>query len=144
MGIPLDYSFLNEEYDNLYRNEVKSQKLFVVFAILSILIAGLGLFGLASYMAIRRTREVGLRKVNGATRLGIILLLSENFAKWVIIAFVIACPVCWFIIESLVKELCLPYGSKLVDILSSRHPCINDSFTYSELAKLACRYEESG
>lgn len=103
-GDSFKYSFLKEEYDNLYRNEVKSQKLFLVFAILSIFIAGLGLFGLSSYMAIRRTKEVGLRKVNGATRLGIILLLSENFAKWVIIAFVIASPVCWFILNRWLKN----------------------------------------
>ena len=103
-GDPLKYSFLDEEYDNLYRNEVKSQQLFLIFSILSVFIAGLGLFGLASYMAIRRTKEVGLRKVNGATRLGIILLLSENFAKWVIIAFVIACPVCWFLLYRWLKN----------------------------------------
>lgn len=98
-GDPLKYSFLDDEYDNLYQNEAKSQKLFLAFAILSILIAGLGLFGLASYMATRRTKEIGLRKVNGATRLGIILLLSKNFVRWVIIAFVIACPVCWVILR---------------------------------------------
>jgi putative ABC transport system permease protein len=103
-GDPLKYSFLEQEYDNLYLNEVKSQQLFLVFAILSIFIAGLGLFGLASYMAIRRTKEVGLRKVNGATRVGIILLLSENFAKWVIIAFVIACPVCWLMLSRWLKN----------------------------------------
>lgn len=98
------YSFLTDEYDNLYRNEVKSQKLFLIFSILSILIAALGLFGLASYMAIRRTKEVGLRKVNGSTRLGILLLLSESFVKWVIIAFLIGCPICWFVLARWLKN----------------------------------------
>jgi putative ABC transport system permease protein len=98
IGEPFKYSFLKDEYDNLYRNEAKSQQLFLLFAILSIFIAGLGLFGLASYMAIQRTKEVGLRKVNGATRMSIVLLLSENFAKWVIFAFAIACPVSWLIL----------------------------------------------
>jgi putative ABC transport system permease protein len=98
-GEPFKYSFLDEEYNNLYRNEAKTQQLFVLFAILSIFIAGLGLFGLASYMAVQRTKEVGVRKVNGATRGSIILLLSKNYAKWVLIAFTLACPVSWFILD---------------------------------------------
>jgi putative ABC transport system permease protein len=98
-GEPFNYSFLDEEYNNLYHNESKAQQLFLLFAILSIFIAGLGLFGLASYMTLQRTKEVGLRKTNGATRMGIILLLSENYAKWVFLAFIIACPVSWFILK---------------------------------------------
>jgi putative ABC transport system permease protein len=98
-GEPFKYTFLDEEYNNLYRNEAKTQQLFLLFAILSVFIAGLGLFGLASYMALQRTKEVGVRKVNGATRGNIILLLSKNYAKWVLIAFVIACPVSWVILN---------------------------------------------
>lgn len=98
-GEPFKYTFLDEEYNNLYRNEAKTQQLFLLFAILSVFIAGLGLFGLASYMALQRTKEVGVRKVNGATRGNIILLLTKNYAKWVLIAFVIACPVSWFILN---------------------------------------------
>lgn len=98
-GESFKYTFLDEEYNNLYRNESKAQQLFLLFAILSIFIAGLGLFGLASYMASQRTKEVGLRKVNGATSVSVILLLTENYAKWVFIAFVIACPVIWFILK---------------------------------------------
>jgi putative ABC transport system permease protein len=59
----------------------------------------LGLFGLASYLAVQRTREVGLRKVNGATRANILLLLSENYIKWISVAFIIACPICWIILH---------------------------------------------
>jgi putative ABC transport system permease protein len=98
-GVSFNYSFLDEEYDNLYRNEAKSQQLFLLFAILSIFIACLGLFGLASYLAVQRTREVGLRKVNGATRANILLLLSENYIKWISVAFIIACPICWIILH---------------------------------------------
>jgi putative ABC transport system permease protein len=98
-GEPFKYSFLDEEYNNLYRNEAKTQQLFFLFAILSIFIASLGLFGLASYLALQRTKEVGVRKANGATRGNIILLLSKNYAKWVFMAFAIACPVTWFILN---------------------------------------------
>jgi putative ABC transport system permease protein len=98
-GEPFNYSFLNEEYNSIYRNETKTQQLFSLFAIISIFIAGLGLFGLASYLALQRTKEVGVRKVNGATRGGIILLLSENYTKWVLVSFAIACPVSWFILN---------------------------------------------
>ncbi len=98
-GESFKYSFLNDEYNNLYRNESKTQQLFLLFAILSIFIAGLGLFGLASYMAVQRTKEVGVRKVNGATRLEIIMLLSENYALWVFIAFLIATPVTCYMLN---------------------------------------------
>jgi putative ABC transport system permease protein len=98
-GEPFKYSFLDEDYSNLYRNESKIQQLFLLFAILSIFIASLGLFGLASFLALQRTKEVGVRKVNGATGGNIILLLSENYVKWVFIAFAIACPVTWFILN---------------------------------------------
>lgn len=98
-GEPFNYSFLDEDYNNLYRNESKAQQLFLLFAILSIFIAGLGLFGLASYTSLQRKKEVGLRKVNGATGMSIIMLLSENYAKWVFIAFLISCPVSWFILK---------------------------------------------
>ncbi len=98
-GEPFKYTFLDEEYNNLYRNEEKAQQLFLLFAILSIFIASLGLYGLSSYLALQRTKEVGVRKVNGARISEIMVMLNREFVKWVIIAFVISTPVAWYIMD---------------------------------------------
>ncbi len=95
-GEPFKYSFLDEEYNNLYRNEEKAQQLFILFAILSIFIACLGLYGLSSYLAMQRTKEIGVRKVNGARISQIMSMLNKDFVKWVIIAFSLSTPVSWY------------------------------------------------
>jgi putative ABC transport system permease protein len=93
---PIRYSFLNEEIDALYRAEKRFGKVFGVFAGLALFIACLGLFGLAAYAAERRTQEIGIRKTFGASTTHIVGLLSKDFAKLVLIAFVVAAPVAWY------------------------------------------------
>ncbi len=88
-----EYSFLDERLDSLYASEEKLGQSFNGFAVLSILIACLGLYGLASFVTERRTKEIGIRKVLGASSPQLLLLLSRNFLKWVILANVIAWPV---------------------------------------------------
>ncbi len=95
-GTPFSYSFLDNDLAELYQAEQRSAKIFAVFAILAIIIACVGLFGLAAYTAYQRTKEIGVRKVLGATVPNIVMLLSLDFAKLVGIAFVIATPVAWF------------------------------------------------
>lgn len=92
---PYSYFFLDEFFDRQYRAEEKFGKLFLNFAVLAIFISCLGLLGLASYSTMQRTREIGIRKVMGATVTGIVQLLSKDFLKLVAIAFVIATPVAW-------------------------------------------------
>ncbi len=92
---PYSYFFLDEYFDRQYRAEEKFGKLFLNFAVLAIFISCLGLLGLASYSTMQRTREIGIRKVMGATVTGIVQLLSKDFLKLVAIAFVIATPVAW-------------------------------------------------
>ena len=92
---PFDYTFLDESYDKQYRAEDRFGSLFFNFAILAIFISCLGLLGLASYSTIQRTREIGVRKVLGASVSNIITLLSFDFLKLVLIAFIIASPVAW-------------------------------------------------
>ena len=99
-GLPLSYYFLDNSLAELYKNEQTSSKILGVFSILAILIACIGLFGLAAYTAFLRTKEIGVRKVLGASVGSIILLLSLNFAKLVAIAFVIAVPIAWFAMDS--------------------------------------------
>ena len=95
-GYPFTYRFMDEAIDNLYRSEQQIGTLFRYFSILAIFISCLGLFGLASFMAEQRTKEIGIRKVLGATVSNILLLLSKEFAKWVLIANVIAWPFAYY------------------------------------------------
>lgn len=98
-NMPFEYSFLDEDYENLYINERQTRKLFTIFSILAIFIACLGLFGLASFTAERKTREIGIRKVFGASVPGIVVLLNRNFAIWVLLASLLACPAAWFVMK---------------------------------------------
>jgi putative ABC transport system permease protein len=97
---PLLYYFLDEFFDKQYRSEERFGKLFLYFTILAIFISCMGLFGLASYSTIQRTREIAVRKVLGASVQQIVQLLSENFLQLVIISFFVAAPVAgWFMHE---------------------------------------------
>jgi len=97
---PFEYFFLDENFDNLYRAEQRTGDLFRTFSILAIIIACLGLFGLASFSAEQRMKEIGIRKVLGASIPGIFVLLSREFTKWVIIANIVAWPVAYFVMRN--------------------------------------------
>ena len=97
--LPFTYSFLDADFDRMYRAEEQRGKLLGAFALLAIFVACLGLFGLASYMAEQRTKEIGIRKVLGATVLNIVILLSKEFTKLVIVANAIAWPVAYFVMD---------------------------------------------
>ena len=96
---PFSYTFLDNDLAQLYEAEQTSGKIFGVFAIIAILIACVGLFGLAAYIAFQRTKEIGVRKVLGASISNVVLLLSKDFAKLVGISFLIATPVSWFLMK---------------------------------------------
>ena len=92
---PFRYEFLDESINNFYNTERRISTIIQYFTILTVIIACLGLFGLASFMAERRTKEIGIRKVLGASVLGVIVLLVKEFVKWVIIANVLAWPIAY-------------------------------------------------
>ncbi len=94
-GLPFTYSFLDEDYDALFRAEQRLGKLFTGFTTLALLVAGLGLFALAAFMAERRAKEIGIRKVLGATVRQIVALLSKDFIRLLTIALLIAMPVAY-------------------------------------------------
>lgn len=94
-GMPLDYRFLDDDLSNLYRSEQQVGSLYFQFTILAILISCLGLFGLASFMAEQRTKEIGIRKVLGASVSSIVSLLSKEFIKLVMASNIIAWPVAY-------------------------------------------------
>ena len=95
-GMPFSYNFLDESFDRMYRDEQRIGKIAFSFSFLAILIACLGLFGLATYMAEQRTKEIGIRKVLGASVSGIVQMLSKDFVKLVLIACVFALPLAWW------------------------------------------------
>lgn len=95
-NIPFEYRFLDEAWDNLYKKETQFQKLLTHAGWISIFIACLGLFGLSIFVAERRTKEIGIRKINGATVAEILALLNKSFVKWIIIAFFMATPVAYY------------------------------------------------
>ncbi len=98
-NFPFSYYFIDENFDQLYKSEEKLGRIFSYFAFLSVLIGCLGLFGLASYSAERRTKEIGIRKVLGASAARITYLLSKEFTKWVLLANVVAWPAAYLIMS---------------------------------------------
>ncbi|HEY0769429.1 MAG TPA: FtsX-like permease family protein, partial [Sphingobacteriaceae bacterium] len=93
---PFEYSFLDQEFDKQYAAEERFMTVFSIFATLAIVIACLGLYGLANFMAEQRTKEVGVRKVLGASVSNILALLMKDFVKLVLVAFVVSVPFAYF------------------------------------------------
>lgn len=96
---PFQFSFLDDEFGKMYENEQKTGQIFTAFAILAIFIASLGLFALAAFTAEKRIKEIGIRKVLGATTGSIVIMFSKDFGKLVLIAFVVAIPIAWYVIK---------------------------------------------
>ncbi|HKC36809.1 MAG TPA: ABC transporter permease [Chitinophagaceae bacterium] len=101
---PFNYHFLDEDYNKLYQAEQRSSALFGVAAALAILLACLGLFGLAAFTTVQRTKEIGIRRVLGANISSITLLISKNFLQLVGIAIIIAVPVAWAVGNKWLEE----------------------------------------
>ena len=93
---PIEYTFLDQDLQSLYEKESRMSRVFLLFATLSILSACLGLFGLAAFMAAQRTKEIGIRKVLGASVFSVVGLLSKEFIFLVGLALVIASPVAYY------------------------------------------------
>src|SRR5213075_372075 len=103
-GYPFNYIFVDDEYNKLFKSEMLIGKLSRVFALLAIIISCLGLFGLAAHTAERRTKEIGVRKVLGASVSGITGLLSKDFLRLVFISAIIAFPVAWWVMYSWLQD----------------------------------------
>jgi len=101
---PFEFSFVDDQYDALYRTEVRLGKLFSYFTALAILIGCLGLFGLTAFTTEQRTKEIGIRKVLGASVQGIIYMLVRDFTKWVFLAVVVAWPIGYYVMNSWLKN----------------------------------------
>jgi putative ABC transport system permease protein len=101
---PFEYSFMNETFDSLYNNEEKLSQIFTVFSALAILIAILGLFGLTLFIVAQKTKEIGIRKVLGASIGNIFILVTGEFARLIIFANIIAWPVAYFLMHNWLKD----------------------------------------
>jgi len=98
-GEEFEFSFLDNRINQLYASEKKMQNIFIIFSSLSILVACLGLLGLVSFTAELKTKEIGIRKVLGASTGNVILLMSKEFVKWIILANIVAWPLGWFLMN---------------------------------------------
>jgi putative ABC transport system permease protein len=103
-GMPFSYRFMDESFDEMYRSEQRVGKVAISFAILTIIIACLGLFGLVTYAAEQRVKEIGIRKVLGATIINIVNMLSRDFLKLVFIALLIATPIAWWAMHQWLED----------------------------------------
>ena len=103
-GLPLEYAFVDDKVNEQYGNENKMEQIFYAFAGLSLLIACLGLFGLSIYIVERKVKEIGIRKVLGASIPGLVNLLSKDFVKLVVIAIMIATPLSWIFMNEWLKD----------------------------------------
>lgn len=97
--LPFEYSFLDEDYERMFQKEARMSTIFSIFSFLAIVIACLGLFGLAAYTAEQRTKEIGIRKAMGASSSSVVGLLTREFTKLILISFVIATPLAWYLMK---------------------------------------------
>jgi putative ABC transport system permease protein len=97
--VPFEYGFVDEDYDRMYRVIDRMGELYNYLSALAIFVSCLGLFGLASFITEKRTKEIGVRKAYSASITDIVLLLSRQFLKWVLVANAIAWPVAYFVMK---------------------------------------------
>jgi len=102
--VPFEFTFLDQEYDALYKSELKLGQVFSLFASIAILIACLGLFGMASFIAFQRAKEISVRKVLGASITNVLYLVSRQFVVLVVVAFVVSAPIAFIIMEQWLSD----------------------------------------
>ena len=96
----MEYNFMDENFDRAYKEDQQFGSIFGAFSLLAMAIAGLGLFGLSSFIAIQRSKEIGVRKVLGASVVNIVRLISRDFLFLVMVAFLLGSPLVYFIMDS--------------------------------------------
>ena len=103
-GFPLDYKFMDESYGKMYKSEEKIGSLVWIFTIMAIFIGCMGLFGLSAFSAEQRVKEIGIRKVLGASMVNITALLSKRFIWLVLISSIIAFPIAWWLMNKWLQD----------------------------------------
>jgi putative ABC transport system permease protein len=123
-GYPFKYSFLNHDWEQFYKSEGQRGKIFNTLAVLSIFISCLGLFGLSAFAAERRTRELGIRKVMGATVPGLVQLMNREFASLVLIAACIGCPAGWYLMSEWLQGYAYHVDVGYLTLLAASAVCL--------------------
>jgi putative ABC transport system permease protein len=108
---PFQYKFMDDQFAEQYANEMKQSKILMYFAFIAIFLAGLGLFGMASFISATRIKEIGIRKALGSSTWEIMLLFSGNFLRWILIAFVIASPIAFYLVKKWLQQY--PYKTEI-------------------------------
>jgi putative ABC transport system permease protein len=121
---PFESNLLDQDWDNLYKTEDRFGKLFNYFSSLSILISCLGLFGLSAFSAEQRTKELGVRKVMGASVSGLIRLMAREFAVLVLIAALIGCPLGWYAMNWWLKSYAYHIDVSIVTLVVAAAICL--------------------
>ena len=103
-GMPFSYRFMDDSFNKVYKAEQQVGTLALSFSILAFFVACLGLFGLATFLAEQKTKEIGVRKVLGASVPSILLMLSKEFIKWIVIANIIAWPLAYYFMNKWLQE----------------------------------------
>jgi putative ABC transport system permease protein len=117
---PFEYSFLDEDFDNLYRSDLRMGQIFSIFAALAIFIACMGLVGLISFTAEQRTKEIGIRKVLGASVSKIVYLLSQEVVVLVFVAVLVAAPIAFYSMHKWLQNFAFRIGiSPLIFVLTA-------------------------
>src|SRR5258706_3372881 len=114
-GNPVDYFFLDQFFNRQYKSDIQFANVFTIFTGLAIFVACMGLFGLASFMTMQRTKEIGVRKVLGSSVTGIVVLLSKGFIQLVLVANLVAWPLAWWVMSSWLKSF--PYRIEINPLL---------------------------
>ena len=123
-GYPYKYSFLNQDWENFYKAEGQRGKVFNSLAALSIFISCLGLFGLSAFSAERRTKELGIRKVLGASVPGLVGLMGKEFATLVLIAAIVGCPLGWYVMNAWLTNYAFHVDVGWVSLLAAATACM--------------------
>ncbi len=118
-GHPFEYTFVDSSNDMMYQSEMKLSRLSSIFTGIAVYIACLGLFGLASFTAVQRTKEIGIRKVLGASVGGVVVLLSKEYVKWVVFANVIAWPLAYYFMRRWLEGFAYHIGLDVLVFIAS-------------------------
>jgi putative ABC transport system permease protein len=108
---PFEYYFLDQEFDKLYKTEIRTSSAVSYLTLISIIIACMGIFGLSSYMAIQRTKEIGIRKVMGSSVGQVIFMLTADVVRWILLSFIIAAPMTYYFLNQWLENF--SYKTKL-------------------------------
>lgn len=109
-GVPFSFEFMDDRLQRSYQKEITTAKILSIFAVIAILLSSMGVLGITTFIVNRRTKEIGIRKVNGAKISEIMNMLNLGFMKWIAIAFIIATPIIWFVMERWLENFAYKTG----------------------------------